>query len=50
MSIKRREPSKIYNAVVEANGFVFVTGITPKTLTRDVKVRLKRSSPRSIAS
>jgi enamine deaminase RidA (YjgF/YER057c/UK114 family) len=37
MSIKRHEPSKIYNAVVEANGFVFLAGITPKTLTKDVK-------------
>jgi Endoribonuclease L-PSP len=37
MTIKRHEPSKIYNAVVEANGFVFLAGITPKTLTKDIK-------------
>jgi enamine deaminase RidA (YjgF/YER057c/UK114 family) len=37
MTIKRHEPTKIYNAVVEANGFVFLAGITPKTLTKDIK-------------
>lgn len=37
MSIIRHEPSKIYNSVVEANGLVFLAGITPKTLTKDVK-------------
>ena len=37
MTIKRHEPSKIYNAVVEANGFVFLAGLTAKTLTKDIK-------------
>ena len=37
MSIKRHEPSKIYSTAVEANGFAFLAGITPKTLTKDVK-------------
>ena len=37
MSIQRHEPSKIYSTAVEANGFVFLAGITPKTLTKDVK-------------
>lgn len=39
MSIKRHEPSKIYSTVVEANGFVFLAGITPKTLNKDVKAQ-----------
>jgi enamine deaminase RidA (YjgF/YER057c/UK114 family) len=37
MSVKRHEPSKIFSAAVEANGMVFLAGITPKTLTKDVK-------------
>lgn len=37
MTIKRHEPKGILSSVVEANGFVFVAGITPKTLTKDIK-------------
>jgi enamine deaminase RidA (YjgF/YER057c/UK114 family) len=37
MSIKRHEPSKILSSAVEANGFAFLAGITPKTLTKDIK-------------
>lgn len=37
MSIKRHEQGKILSSAVEANGFVFLAGITPKTLTKDIK-------------
>lgn len=37
MAIVRHEPKGILSSVVEANGFVFVAGITPKTLTKDIK-------------
>lgn len=37
MSITRHESKGILSSVVEANGFVFVAGITPKTLTKDIK-------------
>lgn len=33
MSIVRHEPAGIYSKVVEANGFVYTAGITPKDLT-----------------
>ena len=41
MSIKRHEPSKIYSAAVEANGFVFLSGLTPKDLTKDIRGQTK---------
>ncbi len=37
MTIKRHESSKILSSAVEANGFAFLAGITPKTLTKDIK-------------
>jgi enamine deaminase RidA (YjgF/YER057c/UK114 family) len=37
MPIVRHEPSKIYSTVVEANGFVFLAGITPKDLAQDIR-------------
>ena len=37
MSIKRHEPTKIYSTAVEAGSMVFLAGITPKTLSKDVK-------------
>lgn len=37
MTIKRHEPTKIYNKVVEANGFVFTAGIVAGDLSADVK-------------
>lgn len=37
MTLKRHEPSKIYSTVVEANGFVFLAGITPKDTSQDIK-------------
>lgn len=39
MPIKRHEPSKIYSRVVEANGFVFTSGIVAEALTGDVKAQ-----------
>jgi enamine deaminase RidA (YjgF/YER057c/UK114 family) len=42
MSIKRHEPSKIYSTVVEANGFVFLAGITPKDVTQDIRGQTKQ--------
>jgi enamine deaminase RidA (YjgF/YER057c/UK114 family) len=42
MTIKRHEPSKIYSSAVEANGFVFLAGITPKDLNQDVKGQTKQ--------
>jgi enamine deaminase RidA (YjgF/YER057c/UK114 family) len=41
MSIVRHEPNKIYSTAVEANGFVFLAGITPKTLTLDARGQTK---------
>lgn len=37
MSITRHEPSDIFNKVVEANGFVFTSGIVADDLSQDVK-------------
>ena len=37
MTITRHEPTKIFSSAVEANGFVFLAGITPKTLTKEIK-------------
>lgn len=37
MSIVRHEPSKIYSKVVEANGFVFTSGIVADDISQDVK-------------
>jgi enamine deaminase RidA (YjgF/YER057c/UK114 family) len=37
MTLKRHEPSKIYSTVVEANGFVFLAGITPKDTSQDIR-------------
>jgi enamine deaminase RidA (YjgF/YER057c/UK114 family) len=37
MSIVRHEQSKIYSLAVEANGFLFLAGITPKDVSQDVK-------------
>lgn len=42
MTIKRHEPSKIYSSAVEANGFVFLAGITPKDLNADIKGQTKQ--------
>ncbi|HRE20490.1 MAG TPA: RidA family protein [Rhabdaerophilum sp.] len=36
MTIIRHEPGKLYSAVVEANGFIFLSGITPKDLSQDL--------------
>ena len=37
MSIKRHDPSKILSMAVEANGMAYLAGVTPKTLTKDVR-------------
>lgn len=37
MTIKRHEPSKILSMAVEANGFAFLAGITPKDVAQDIK-------------
>lgn len=37
MSIVRHEPSKIYSKVVEANGFVFTSGIVADDISQDIK-------------
>lgn len=37
MTITRHEPSKILNKVVEANGFVFTSGIVADDIGQDVK-------------
>lgn len=37
MPITRHEPSKLYNKVVEANGFVFTAGIVADDPGQDVK-------------
>ena len=37
MSIQHHEPSSLYSAAVQANGFLFVSGVTPKDLTQDVR-------------
>lgn len=37
MDIARHEPSKLYSAVVQANGFAFLSGITPKNRQEDVR-------------
>jgi enamine deaminase RidA (YjgF/YER057c/UK114 family) len=42
MTIKRHEPSKIYSSAVEANGFAFLAGITPKDLNADIKGQTKQ--------
>lgn len=36
MTIIRHEPGRLYSAVVEANGFIFLSGVTPKDLSRDL--------------
>lgn len=42
MSITRHEPSKIYSKVVEANGFVFTSGITAEDISQDAKGQTKQ--------
>lgn len=42
MSIKRHEPSKILSSAVEANGFAFLAGITPKDVTQDIRGQTKQ--------
>ena len=37
MSITRHEPSPIFNKVVEANGFVFTSGIVADDISQDIK-------------
>lgn len=37
MSITRHEPSKIYSKVVEANNFVYTSGIVADDISKDVK-------------
>ncbi len=37
MTITRHEPSKIFNKVVEANGFVFTSGIVADDISQDIK-------------
>lgn len=37
MAIVRHEPSKIYNKAVEANGFVFLSGLVADDVTKDAK-------------
>ena len=37
MSIARHEPSPIFNKVVEANGFVFTSGIVADDVSQDIK-------------
>ena len=37
MSITRHEPSKIYSKVVEANNFVYTSGIVADDITQDAK-------------
>ncbi len=37
MSITRHEPSPIFNKVVEANGFVFTSGIVADDTSQDIK-------------
>jgi enamine deaminase RidA (YjgF/YER057c/UK114 family) len=42
MTIKRHEPSKILSSAVEANGFAFLAGITPKDVTLDIRGQTKQ--------
>jgi enamine deaminase RidA (YjgF/YER057c/UK114 family) len=42
MTIKRHEPSKILSSAVEANGFAFLAGITPKDVTQDIRGQTKQ--------
>jgi len=42
MSIIRHEPSKIYSKVIEANGFVFTSGITANDISQDAKGQTKQ--------
>ena len=42
MSIKRHESNKILWSAVEANGFVFLAGITPKDTSADIKGQTKQ--------
>ncbi|MGI9521992.1 MAG: RidA family protein [Hyphomicrobiaceae bacterium] len=42
MSIVRHEPSAIFNKVVEANGFVFTSGIVADDLSQDAKGQTKQ--------
>ncbi len=42
MTLKRHEPSKIYSTAVEANGFAFLAGITPKDTTQDIRGQTKQ--------
>lgn len=37
MTITRYEVSKIYSAAVKANGFLFLSGITPKDTQQDIQ-------------
>ena len=42
MSITRHEPSPIFNKVVEANGFVFTSGIVADDVSQDIKGQTKQ--------
>jgi enamine deaminase RidA (YjgF/YER057c/UK114 family) len=37
MAIVRHEPTKIYNKAVEANGFVFLSGLVADDVSKDAK-------------
>ncbi len=41
MTIKRHESNKILSSAVEANGFAFLAGITPKDTSKDIKGQTK---------
>jgi enamine deaminase RidA (YjgF/YER057c/UK114 family) len=42
MTIRRHDPSKLYSLAVEANGFVFLSGITPKDMSQDIRGQTKQ--------
>lgn len=42
MSITRHDPSPIFNKVVEANGFVFTSGIVADDVSQDIKGQTKQ--------
>lgn len=42
MTIARHEPSAIFNKVVEANGFVFTSGIVADDTSQDMKGQTKQ--------
>ena len=42
MSITRHEPTEIFNKVVEANGFVFTSGIVADDVSQDIKGQTKQ--------